>query len=218
MTDIASRRTQEERRSEAEQRLLGAAAELIGEIGPAGVTLANIGERAGYSRGLATHYFGSKGAMMQRLVDTVTDQFQVSIFPDQQSDSAVGALRSLVDTYFQTVANLKPVNRARLVLWADAVATPSPDIRPAMLAADRDFREALVEGIERGITEGDFPADVDPRGLASVIIAMLRGTALEALLDDQVDLSACRVEVERLLAARLGLKPPLAQRKKDISR
>jgi AcrR family transcriptional regulator len=37
------------------------------------VTLADVGKRAGYSRGLATHHFGSKGAMMQRLVDTVTD-------------------------------------------------------------------------------------------------------------------------------------------------
>jgi Bacterial regulatory proteins, tetR family len=49
----------ERRRNEAEQRLLDAAAELIGEIGPAAVTLANIGERAGYSRGL--DYFRYRG-------------------------------------------------------------------------------------------------------------------------------------------------------------
>src|ERR1700712_3044245 len=95
-----SRRTQEERRNDAKQRLLGAAAELIGEIGPAGVTLANIGERAGFSRGLPTHYFGSKGAMMQRLVDNVTDEFQVSIFVQHQVDSAADSLRSLISTYF----------------------------------------------------------------------------------------------------------------------
>jgi AcrR family transcriptional regulator len=215
MPDTPSRRTQEERRNEAEHRLLGAAAELIGEIGPAGVTLANIGDRAGYSRGLATHYFGSKGAMMQRLVDTVTDQFQVSVFVEHEADSAIGHLLNLIDTYFQTMADLKPVNRARLVLWADAVATPSPDVRPAMIAADRDFRKALVAGIQRGIAEGDCPPDVDPQGLASVIIAMLRGTALEALLDDQVDLDACRVEIEKLLTARLGFKTPLPKQKKD---
>src|SRR3954447_15881270 len=142
------RRTQGERRNEAEQRLLDAAAELIGEIGPGAVTLANIGERAGYSRGLATHYFGSKGAMMRRLVDNVTDQFQVAIFVEHQADSSLGQLMNLVDTYFGIMADLRPVNRARLVLWADAVATPSPDVRPAMLAADREFRGALVAGIE----------------------------------------------------------------------
>jgi len=200
----APRRTQEGRRNEAEQKLLAAAAELIGEVGPAGVTLANIGERAGYSRGLATHYFGSKGAMMQRLVDAVTDQFQVSIFVEQVADSAIQQLLSLVDVYFQTVADLKPINRARLVLWADAVATPSTDVRPAMIAADREFRTALIAGINTGIESGDFPPDVNPAGLATVIIAMLRGTALETLLDDRIDVDACRGEVERILAARLG--------------
>ena len=203
-----SRRTQEERRNESEQKLLAAAAELIGEIGPAGVTLANIGERAGYSRGLASHYFGSKGAMMQRLVDSVSDQFQVSIFVEQEADSAMGILLNLIDTYFQTMADLRPLNRARLVLWADAVATPSPDVRPAMLAADRDFRKALVAGIRRGMEEGDCPPDVDPQGLATVMIAMLRGAALESLLDPDVDLSACRTEIEKLLTARLKVAVP----------
>lgn len=215
-----NRRTQEERRNEAEQKLLAAAAELIGEIGPAGVTLANIGERAGYSRGLASHYFGSKGAMMQRLVDTVTDQFQMSVFIEHEADSAMGRLLVLIDTYFQTMADLQPVNRARLVLWANAVAMPSTDVRPAMIAADRQFRKALVVGIQRGIDAGECPPDIDPHGLATVIIAMLRGAALESLLDDEVDLAACRREIEQLLTARLTAKAPLpkAHRTKEAKK
>jgi AcrR family transcriptional regulator len=102
----------ERRRNEAEQRLLDAAAELIGEIGPAAVTLANIGERAGYSRGLVTHHFGSKGAMMQRLVDNVTDEFNLAIFVERPKGSAADELQALMDTYFQTLRELKPVNRA----------------------------------------------------------------------------------------------------------
>jgi AcrR family transcriptional regulator len=205
------RRTQGARRNEAEQRLLAAAAELIGEIGPAAVTLANIGERAGYSRGLATHYFGSKGAMMQRLVDTVTEQFQRSIFLDHQSDSTLAQFLGLIDTYFLAMAELKPVNRARLVLWAAAVATPSPDVRTAMIAADREFRGALVDGVARGIAAGEFSDDIDADGLATVVIAMLRGVALESLLDDQVDLRACRSEIEKVLITRLQGPPILGR-------
>src|SRR5277367_3051841 len=77
-------RTQEVRRTEAERRLIAAAAEMVGEVGPSKVTLANVGERAGYSRGLATHHFGSKGALMQRLVEAVTHQFRDAMF-DQGS-------------------------------------------------------------------------------------------------------------------------------------
>jgi AcrR family transcriptional regulator len=142
--------------------------------------------------------------MMQRLVDTVTSQFRDAMFEGSEPDSSIGQLRQLVSFYFDVVSDLKPVNRARLVLWADAVASASDDIRPRMLAADREFREEIEKRIRLAVTAGDVGADVDALGLATVIIAMLRGVALQSVLDDQVDLNAARHEVERLLTSRLG--------------
>lgn len=205
MAEASLPRTQEQRRIQAERRLVRAAAELVGEVGPAGVTLANVGERAGYSRGLATHHFGSKGAMMQRLVDTVTSQFRDAMFEGSEPDSPIGQLRQLIAFYFDVVSDLKPVNRARLVLWADAVATASDDIRPRMVAADREFREEIEKRIRLAVAAGEVGADVDALGLATVIIAILRGVALQYVLDDQVDLNAARHEVEQVLTSRLGL-------------
>ncbi|OBF32108.1 transcriptional regulator [Mycobacterium sp. ACS1612] len=207
MTESGLPRTQEQRRIDAERRLVHAAAELVGEVGPTGVTLANVGQRAGYSRGLATHHFGSKGALMQRLVEVVTSQFRDAISQQSQSDSPMDQLRQLVDFYFRVVADLQPVNRARLVLWADAVAGPSEDVRPQMVSADREFREEIEKRIQSAVTAGDVPDDVDPVGLATVIVAMLRGVALQHLLDEKVDLVAARGEVEQLLASRLGMRP-----------
>jgi AcrR family transcriptional regulator len=208
MTESSLPRTQEQRRMEAERRLVHAAAELVGEIGPARVTLANVGERAGYSRGLATHHFGSKGAMMQRLVDTVTSQFRDAMFEGSESDSPIDQLRQLISFYFDVVSDLKPVNRARLVLWADAVASASDDIRPRMVSADREFREEIEKRIQLAQTAGQFSAPVDPSGLATVIVAMLRGVALQYVLDDQVDLTAARREIERLFIARVEKDMP----------
>jgi AcrR family transcriptional regulator len=202
MTDPA-RRTQEKRRAEAEHRLVAAAAELVGEIGPSRVTLANVGERAGYSRGLATHHFGSKGALMQRLVEAVTHQFREALTEQTSSDSAVDELRALIDLYFAVMSDLQPLNRARLVLWADAVSTPSDDVRPAMVSADREFREEIEKRIRLTVTAGQFSDSVEAQGLATVIIAMLRGVALQSLIDDQVDLDAARHEIEQLLFSRL---------------
>ena len=203
MAESSLPRTQQQRRIEAERRLVRAAAELVGEIGPTRVTLANVGERAGYSRGLATHHFGSKGALMQRLVETVTGQFRDAIVEESQSDSPIDQLRQLIDFYFRVVSDLQPVNRARLVLWADAVAGPSEDVRPQMISADREFREEIEKRIRQAVSAGDVPASVDPLGLATVIIAMLRGVALQRVLDDHVDLGAARHEVEQLLCSRL---------------
>ena len=61
---ITARRTQQERRDQAETALLNAAAELVVEEGVHSLTLARVGQRAGYSRGLVTHYFGSKQALL----------------------------------------------------------------------------------------------------------------------------------------------------------
>jgi AcrR family transcriptional regulator len=212
----APRRTQEERRTEAERRLVAAAAELVADVGPSRVTLASVGQRAGYSRGLATHHFGSKGALMQRLVDAVTAQVREAVIEESRSDSPMDQLFGLVRTYFRVVSNLAPLNRARLVLWADAVATDSPDVRRAMLSADREFREELAKRIERGVAAGQFPSCVDPHGLGTIVVAMLRGVALQKLLDNHVDLDACRIEIEQLLIHRMdaanGVTPDGAER------
>src|ERR1039457_5987046 len=62
-----ARRTQHERRDQAEAALLNAAAELAVEHGVRSLTLARVGERAGSSRGIVTHHFGSKQALLERL-------------------------------------------------------------------------------------------------------------------------------------------------------
>ncbi|WP_123024219.1 TetR/AcrR family transcriptional regulator [Mycolicibacterium stellerae] len=196
-------RTQEVRRAEAEQRLVTAAAEMVGEVGPARVTLANVGERAGYSRGLATHHFGSKGALMQRLVEAVTHQFREAMFDQGESGDATTELRTLIAIYFDVVTDLQPVNRARLALWADAVANPDDETRSRMVAADREFREEIEKRINRAASAGEIPGSIDAHGLATVTIAMLRGVALQSLIDDQIDLTAARGEVEALLVHRL---------------
>lgn len=204
-------RTQEVRRAEAEHRLITAAAEMVGEVGPANVTLANVGQRAGYSRGLATHHFGSKGALMQRLVEAVTHQFRDAMFDQGESDDPLAELRALIDIYFDVVADMQPVNRARLVLWADAVANPAEDTRALMVAADREFREGIEKRIEVAVATGQVPDSVHPHGLATVVVAMLRGVALQALIDDDVDLDAARHEIESLLIQRLTTEQKAGQ-------
>jgi AcrR family transcriptional regulator len=200
--DNSTPRTQEVRRAEAESRLIAAAADLVGEVGPARVTLANVGERAGYSRGLATHHFGSKGALMQRLVETVTHQFRNAIFDRGESADPVTELSTLIGIYFDVIADLQPVNRARLVLWADAVANPAEDTRTRMVAADREFREEIEKRIAVAVSAGLAPKTIHPQGLATVVVAVLRGVALQSLIDDDVDLGAARSEVEALLTHR----------------
>ena len=76
MTDVPGpprqRRSQVQRREAARAALVAAAGDLVVAAGVPSLTLTAVGERAGYSRGIVTHHFGSKRA----LVDAVARQAQ----------------------------------------------------------------------------------------------------------------------------------------------
>ena len=66
---VAGARTasrQRERSERSTRALLDAAGEVIAEVGYGNMTLAAVGERAGYSRGLVTARFGSKEKLLGR--------------------------------------------------------------------------------------------------------------------------------------------------------
>jgi AcrR family transcriptional regulator len=191
------------RRAEAEARLLRAAAELVGELGPANVTLADVGERAGYSRGLATHHFGTKNALMERLIEVVSHNLLEEFAHAGTDGTLIDELLGLTRIYFDSIIGRPPLARARLMLWALAVATPRDDRRVAMLAADREFRREIEQRINRRVAAGDVPQATDAGALARVIVAMLRGIALQAVFDDRMDLETAQNEVEHMIMERL---------------
>ena len=65
-------------RSERSTRLLlRAAGDLVAEGGYQSMTLATVGEHAGYSRSLATARFGSKAKLLEALVDEIVVRWDV---------------------------------------------------------------------------------------------------------------------------------------------
>ncbi len=64
--------TQAERTARAEAGMIEAAIELLNTVGIQGTTLVAIGEKAGYSRGLVTHHFGSKAGLFRAVLKRIT--------------------------------------------------------------------------------------------------------------------------------------------------
>jgi AcrR family transcriptional regulator len=60
MNEPVRRRSQRERRTDSEHKLLRATAELIVEHGLGSLSLAAIGQRAGTSHSLVNHLFGTR--------------------------------------------------------------------------------------------------------------------------------------------------------------
>jgi AcrR family transcriptional regulator len=182
-----TRRTQKERRDQAEAALLTAAAELAVEEGVRSLTLARVGARAGYSRGLVTHYFGSKQALLERLARATQTGFVPGL---DGLPPGLDRLLRLVDGYLGALGQVGVLNRAFLLLWAEA-ATAS-ELAPIFRERDAAFRADLREDVAAGIAAGSIRPDVAPDEVAIAVVGQLRGIGLQRLLDPRA------VETERL--------------------
>lgn len=203
-TSIATppRRTQLERRTDAEQGLLNAAVQVFAAKGIDRTSLADIGEVAGYSRGLVNHHFGSKAALVERLAEQSQRRFVAGLAALDETDE-VDALIAIADAYLRTVEEATDELRAFFVMWGAALPDDAT-LRSVFVADDRRFREGIEQLVVTGRGRGAIRADLDAAGFAVSFVGLLRGAAVQFLIDrDGVDLGATRVACESVLRAAL---------------
>ncbi|WP_344421187.1 TetR/AcrR family transcriptional regulator [Amycolatopsis minnesotensis] len=177
------RRTQEQRRTATRAALLDAAAELVVESGVRAVTLARVGERAGYSRGIVTHHFGSKQALLDALAKTSQGGFVPGV---GELPPGLDRLLVLIEGYVRELGRDGVSGRAFLLLWAEAAT--AAELSASFRERDEAFRADLREDVAAGIADGTVRADADPRDVAVSVLGQLRGIGLQRLLDpDAVD-------------------------------
>ncbi|MGH8786302.1 MAG: TetR/AcrR family transcriptional regulator [Cupriavidus necator] len=198
-------RTQAERREEAEAQLLAAALRVVAERGTERMTLALVGEEAGYSRGLATHYFGSKSDLLAALAQEIGRQFKERLRERPKSRGGLDALHSMVDLYFDTVQNMTPAARALLVLMVES-SNSDQVFADSIAAFNRETVSFVSAQLQLAFARKEIPEPVDCASIAVFIVGMLRGVMLHRLVDpDQVDVVAVRrcahQSINRLLGA-----------------
>jgi AcrR family transcriptional regulator len=176
------RLTQADRSALSERRMLEAAVELMGERGYEKTTLAAIGEAAGYSRGLATHQFGSKADLFARVIRWISDKARRQLEPALQGRSGVDALFAFVDSHRQFADENPVMTRALYVLWFQSLISDSP-MRDAAIEDLLGHRDRIRRIIEQGIGAGTVRGDADPSAEAIQFCGALFGLGLQRLID-----------------------------------
>lgn len=182
----AQRRTQQQRRETTERALLDAAAATVVEAGVRSLTLAEVARRAGYSRGIVTHQFGSKAA----LVGALAAASQAGFVPGVDAHvPGLDRLFVLLGGYLAAFDDADVRVRAFLVLWVESIT--SPELAPVFRERDASFRADVRADVEAGQRAGAVPPGVDAHAVAALIVAELRGLALQHLVaPDDLDLRA----------------------------
>lgn len=184
------RKTQAERRSISERRIIEAAIRVIGRKGTVGLTLAEVGAEAGYSRGLAAHLFGNKEKLLLRVVETfmVTTRGQL-ILPEfiegGSLDALIGAIRQWV-----TVGVRHPqYYRTFQILTGEAacedLANISVEMRARMREINSSVSEQLTRLLQQGQARGEISVEIDAAYTALTILSMMRGLIAQWILDPE---------------------------------
>jgi len=195
-----ARRTQQERREQTERKVVAAATALIAEHGSRALTLAEVGEAAGYSRGIVSHHFGSR----ENLLRAVMREAQTFNLPDPGERAGVW-LAETVRAYLKNVTNQRPAARAFLQMWGEAIAA-DPVLMPLYAEQDARFRRLLADKVREGIRDGSVRADADPEAMAVSLVGLLRGIALQLIsTPPPARVKAIIDEAER--ATRRALRP-----------
>jgi AcrR family transcriptional regulator len=199
---------QAERSNLSTRRLLDAAADLISEGGYAAMTLSAVGARAGYSRGLVTARFGSKGELLDALVDRMTTNWnERNVQPRTLGRTGLDGLLITLDA-IRAQARKNPVGLRRLYALEFEALGPVPELRSHFVEFHRTMRADMAAFIRRGLRDGSIVAGVSPKAEGAAVVGALRGIAYQWLLDpEEIDAPALIGHLVAALDRRLRATP-----------
>jgi AcrR family transcriptional regulator len=140
------RMTQAERTAVSDRRMFDAAIALILERGTQNTTLKEVGERAGYSRGLASNRFGSKDALFQKLVQDFNGKWAEDLRSAIGDRTGLEAIMGALDCVEQYLIEQPHQMKAMYTLWYESFSGQS--------ALRRRTDVTPVGGLKRGLPTG----------------------------------------------------------------
>lgn len=176
-----AKRTQAERTAESDKRLLDAAAELILAHGTHRTTLKEIGERAGYSRGLANFRFGSKEALFSEMLRLYNRRWKQEASDFIGDRTGLDAFRSALDGVTHFVTTDAKFMRSMHILYYETLAS-SQTIRQRLSEQHAAYRADIAKYVAQAIKDGDANPDVEPDRVAVQFCSFVFGLVYQWLV------------------------------------
>ena len=202
-----ARRTQAERSEESRRRLLDAAFDLLVERCSLHFTLSDVGERAGYSRGLPSQVFGTKDRLMIELVqhlNTVSREMPLLNIHEEGFSAVLGTVAGIM----AAPETQKKVSLSLQVLLGEA-AQPGSPIRDSVAGLSRMASGYISKHLRLAIAHGDIRSDINPRAQGILIMSAIHGALRQWLVDpDRIATDDLRREILIGLIRALALDPP----------
>ncbi len=183
--------------------MIEAAIELLNTVGIQGTTLVAIGEKAGYSRGLATHHFGSKAGLFRAVLKRVSAAWNEELSRSLNGKTGLRAITTAIDSHLAHALRHPHYIRAQNILWGAAM-DPSSEFKPNVAEFMRIQRESVAAWIRGGQALGEIHQDIDARRIAEQYYGGLIGINSQWLVSPDFDLAAAYTDFKTNLARLLS--------------
>ncbi|MGO4255928.1 TetR/AcrR family transcriptional regulator [Marmoricola sp. RAF53] len=161
--------------------------DLIAESGIKAVTTRAVAERAGWSTGVVSHYFGSHHGLLLAALRRAAE-VQGRMFREARAASGDQEPMARLKTLFRSALPLTErrlaMCRVFLVFYAEAgVAPEAKEEISDYLAA---WRRMVLRLVAEAQQLGDIDATLDPHRIATELVALADGFAIHASLDPTI--------------------------------
>jgi AcrR family transcriptional regulator len=195
--------TQAERTARSEACMIEAAIELLNTAGIQGTTLVAIGDKAGYSRGLVSHHFGSKAGLFRAVLKRITASWTADLVEALGDNTGVAAFTAAIDAHLAHVLRHPEYIRAQNILWGAAL-DPASEFKPNAAEFMRIQRKSVAEWVRGGQEKGEIPPQINPERIAEQYYGGLIGINSQWLVSPDFDLAAAYEDFKRNQVRLLG--------------
>ena len=185
-------RTHAERRREAESKIVQAAFEIVAQRGVDQLTLAEAGEKAGYSRALPAHYFESREALLAAVAEHAARNYRKRLSENNlPADDGIDSLLAAIAFYLDDSRGWPKKLHAFYEITNAALRWPA--IAEVVARLNREWTDRIATQIRAAQQKGDIRADIDTVAEAVVVCSAMRGIMSQWLVaPDDIDLDAVR--------------------------
>lgn len=185
-TSKPPRRTQSQRRAEADAKMLEAAVEIIAEKGVAGLALAEVASRAGYSATLPLHYYKTRETLILRTAELILGEYNAIMMEKLEGVAGLDAITTFIRAYLRYTTENATRRRAFFMITSEAAVNAS--LQEGVAALTRSGASALAGLIRDGQRFSEIEPIVDPDVFGSLILASVRGVISLWAVDPSIDL------------------------------
>lgn len=180
---------------------LAAALNVFWSKGYEGASLSDLTEAMGITRPSLYAAFGNKESLFRKALDLYEQEKLAYTRRALEAPTTRGVVELLLNGSITNQCSDCEPRGCLNVISSVACGEGAEAIRAEVIARRAPSRQALVERFERGVAEGDLPADTDVIGLTHHVFALLQGMAVQAGAGTQ------RSDLERLAATSLKMWP-----------